>query len=158
MKTKLLTYGLKYGIALGLINSLIIYVTNIVIADNNPDNGGLTVLWLVIMTAVFYLVGYRTTSSGASVKTSASAAALAAFITLSLSLLAFGIIDNLFLDIVGQQYDKLTALKASGSTDMRAFINDNLIRGYLISAPFVIIGGYLAGTFGSGLSVKRKRT
>lgn len=146
--TKYSRLGIKYGLLLGLFNSLVIYLSNVVFPSNGPDNAALTAFWAIAMFAIFCFIGYRISFSGAKPKPSGHAAAVAAFVAFSLTILAFAVVDNAYLSVVSQQTDKITAFSNSHSNSLRSFINQGLLVGYLVGAPFVIITGFFAGKLG----------
>src|SRR5262249_54917371 len=72
-------------------------------------------------------------------------------------LLTFAVVDNLFLGIVSQQIDKITAFRdQTAYTSMRDFINVGLLEGALIALPFVALVGSFLGAVAS--LVRRRLT
>jgi hypothetical protein len=56
------------------------------------------------------------------------------------------VVDNVFLDIVGQQQVKIEGLARSGATSMRTYVNSGL------AVAFVVLTGFFA-VAGAGLAV-----
>ena len=80
------------------------------------------------------------------------AGAATALIAVAVVMAAFGLVDNLFLDVVSRQPDKIAAFHNGGYHSMRESINAGLLTGAIYGIPFVTVVGAGAGTVGALLS------
>jgi hypothetical protein len=73
-------------------------------------------------------------------------------------MLTFTIMDNLFLDIVSQQPDKLWGFQHQQTFHtMRDYVNDGLLRGALFVLPVMTLLGAGWGTIGASVRKLRLR-
>jgi hypothetical protein len=146
-----------FGLALGTLSAIAVTLTNIVIplmnrsaAGSDDDIGLLYPLIFLGLLTYFALsgavVGRR---RGGDPRTGAVAGGLTALIFVVMFMATFAIIDNLFIDVVGRQPDKLAGFSHSSFATMRDYVNDGLVRGALIGVPFLAIVGTLCGATGS---------
>ena len=145
------------GLGLGIVLSVLIVVTNIVIPvlpsrtlfmrqllDAVPGSMGWLALSLLWGIAGF-LASRRTTHLGAAVK----AGATLAFVSMALVMLTFVVINNLFLEIVSQQPDKIWGFQHSSYQSMRAYVNYGALRGLVLVLPVLTAcGGFVGGMAG----------
>ena len=78
-----------------------------------------------------------------------AATGLVAFVVV---ITAFAVVDNLFLDVVSRQPDKIAAFHNSGYHSMRESINAGLLTGAIFGIPFVTLLGAGAGALGALIS------
>jgi hypothetical protein len=101
---------------------------------------GILLLWTV--------AGYRAWRRGGELLAAVRAGALAALVSMGMVMATFFVIDNLFLDLVSRQPEKIWGFRHSGYQSMRAFINHGLLRGLLLALPVMTAFGAAAGALG----------
>ena len=127
-------------VGLGLATE--IYLSNVVFPDP-ADNDGVSVLvsYLVVFTALF-AVGLLAARAGASRRGQLAAGITAGAIIGALTIVSFLVVDNVWLDVVARQSQKIEGFAHSGATSMRAYVNRNLI------GPAVFFIGVFGGLGG----------
>ena len=154
MKRSLLLYAAAWGM---LLSGLVI-VTNVVFPSPNESDDEYAAWYIALYLALFLLfaIGGAVNSERARPRRSgAVGGAATALIVIGMVMLTFVVVDNLFLDIVSQQIDKITAFRnQTAYTSMRDFINAGLLRGALIVLPVVAL---LGGVLGAVASLIRSR-
>ena len=142
------------GLALGVALSVLIVVTNVVI----PVLPSRTLFIQQLLAAVPESIGWlglflcwgiagslasrRTTRFRTAVK----AGATVAFVSMAIVMLTFVVINNVFLEIVSQQPDKIWGFHHSSDPNMRAYINHGARRGLVLVLPVLTAcGGFVAG-------------
>jgi uncharacterized membrane protein len=126
--------------------SVEIVLSNVVFPSTS-DNDTIPVLasYLCIFAALV-VTGTFAARNGASRKGQVLAGMIAGMMIGALTIATFAIVDNVWLDIVGQQQTKLQGLARSGGGSMRDYVNAGLIRG----GVFLTV---LLGVLGAALSV-----
>ena len=147
-----------YALGWGALFSVLVVLTNVVFPSPNESDDEYTGWYIVLYLGLFLLfaIGGALNSERAHpLRSGAIGGAVSALIMVAMIMLTFIIIDNLFLDIVSQQIDKINTFRAQTTyTNMRDFINDGLLRGLVIVLPVVaIVGGFL----GAFVSLVRRR-
>jgi hypothetical protein len=142
-----------YALGWGALFSVLVVLTNVVFPSPNESDDEYTGWYIVLYLGLFLLfaIGGALNSERAHpLRSGVIGGAVSALIVVAMIMLTFIIIDNLFLDIVSQQIDKINTFRAQTTyTNMRDFINDGLLRGLVIVLPVVaIVGGFL-GAFAS---------
>jgi hypothetical protein len=67
---------------------------------------------------------------------------------MAITMLAFVAIDNLFLDVVSRQPEKIWGFQHSHEPSMRAYVNHGLLRGFCTVLPIQTAIGGLFGLLG----------
>ena len=145
--------ALIYAATWGLIFSVLVVLTNVVFPTPNESDDEYTGWYIALYLGLFLLFamgGALNSDRAHPLRSGAIGGAGSALIMVAMIMLTFLIIDNIFLDIVSQQIDKINAFHAQSTyTNMRDFINDGLLRGLVIVLPVVaVVGGFL-GAFAS---------
>jgi hypothetical protein len=131
-----------------------IVLTNVVFPTRQSHDGLWVPLGYLLIFAVFAFAGL--TPAGARSRVAAGAVAGAVFGVLNIA--TFVVVDNVFLEIVSQQENKIEGLRESGMTSMRAFINTNLVpAGIFMTVEFVVFGILLAVVGGAFYDLRRPR-
>ena len=146
----------RYGAVLGLTLAIAAFVINVVM----PLLPAPPAVWQRTLDAVPYAAGWiavgllwgvagflayrRTAELGAA----ARAGAIAALVSMAITMLAFVAIDNLFLDIVSRQPEKIWGFQHSHAPSMRAYVNQGLVRGFCFALPIQTAIGGLFGLLG----------
>ena len=153
-----LKIGLKFGLLLGIVNGVMIYLSNVTFASNASDNGALTAAWLLVMMAVFTFPGSEVSKQTKDNNQPYIAGAVTAAMAFLITMAIFFIVDNIYLNTVSQQADKIYAFNASGAVDMRSVINQGLLRGLLLGLPLAALVGSICGKFGAYVFAKRVKS
>jgi hypothetical protein len=146
----------RYGAALGLTLALTVFVINVVMPllpappaalqrwlDALPYAAG----WIGI-GLLWGLAGFLAYRRKAALGAAARAGAIAALVSMAITMLAFVAIDNLFLDIVSRQPEKIWGFQHSHAPSMRAYVNQGLVRGFCFVLPIQTAIGGLFGLLG----------
>lgn len=145
----------QWGLALGIGSAIVIVVTNVVLPTLGFDAidaapGGEAVLNAACFAATAFVWGLvaalagRETGVGASVR----AGAIVALVHISLVMLTFAVMNNLFFGIVSRQPDKIWGFIHSGDPTMRAYVNYAALRGLMLVLPIAVALGALCGATG----------
>ncbi len=141
-----------FGIVLGVISSIAVVFTNVIFTNNAPDNGSIiTIAYFgyFILIAIGGIIASRKTKS---LKDAAIGGAVTSFITAACILVTFIVVDNMFLNIVSQQSDKIWGFANQHTYHtMRDFINDDNMRSFITVLPIATIGGAFLGMLGRGI-------
>jgi hypothetical protein len=150
--------GLPFGALVAVVNVL----ANVVFPAAFDDNAGGP--WNLISVLVVYLGGFgylmaigargtrRSTTRYAGIKGGAAAG----FVIVTVIMLAFFAIDNLFFGTISQQPQKVLTFATSGQSSMRTFINLDLVRASLFTIPEWTIAGAMLGYLGGRVSAFRR--
>jgi hypothetical protein len=133
--------------------SVIVVLTNLVFPSPNESDDEYTGWYIVLYLGLFLLfaIGGAINSDRARpLRSGAFGGVVTALIIVGLIMLTFAVIDNVFLDIVSQQIDKINAFRAQTTyTNMRDLINSGLLLGTVVVLPVVAIVGAALGAFAS---------
>ncbi|HEY7336191.1 MAG TPA: hypothetical protein VH639_14980 [Bryobacteraceae bacterium] len=155
-----MTRDSKLAVAVGLIPTIAFTLHDLVF--QLPDSEGEASLGFFLtggsMLLVWGLLGYlavrsRSAVGVASIKTGA----IAGILSVGVFWLTFIVLNNLFIDRMSYEPDRIRAFKESGYAGMRAFVNSGMA-----TAPFIIfIAGLmciaaLAGIFGGMICSSRR--
>jgi hypothetical protein len=150
----------SFGLALGIVMSVAVVVTNVLFPSQESDSeyGLLYALVYFGLFALFSVGGYLASKSTHSLRSGAVGGAVTALLSIGLTMLTFIIIDNLFLDIVSQQPDKLWGFQHQQAFHtMRDYVNVGLLRGVLFVLPVMTLLGAVLGTIGASVRKLRLR-
>jgi hypothetical protein len=151
--------GACYGLAVAAILSTVFYLGNIVYATTK-DTDGIEVLfgWAGVF-AILGLAGQHAARRFREPLAPMIAGAVAGCIVALSIGVTFLILDNVYLDIIGQQEQKIAALANAGGGDMRAFLNQEVLRMFVLLVPVLtLIGaglGHVAGLLAQRRSAVR---
>ncbi|WP_027345669.1 hypothetical protein [Hamadaea tsunoensis] len=126
--------------------SLDIVLTNVVFPSTTDDDTVSVLGAYIAVFAVLAGIGYLAVRRGGALKTAALCGAIAGAVIGLLTIGTFLAVDNIWLDIVSRQPQKIQALADSGGGSMRASINRGLL-GALVGMPILL------GAFGTVFSV-----
>lgn len=144
--------NLRLGLLLGLLLSAAIVATNVVwpaMAGHPSADSDLSesIGWLVLI-AILCCAGYFTMGRTAKLRDAAIAGATISFVAIAMAMITFLVIDNLFLDIVAQQPEKIWLFQHSGFRDMRSYLNHTNLRAFWTALPVTAIFGGVCGIAG----------
>jgi len=142
------------GLVLGIMLSVAVVLTNVVFPGRESD-AEYGVPYPIFFLGLFFLFGvggYFASKAPKRMQSGAVGGAVTAFLSIGLTMLTFIMIDNLFLDIVSQQPEKIWGFQHQQAFHtMRAYVNDGLLRGVLIGLPIGTLFGALLGAIGGGV-------
>jgi hypothetical protein len=149
MKRSVLLYAALWGV----VFAIIVVLTNVVFPTPNESDDEYTGWYLVLYLGLFLLFaigGVINSERTHPLRSGAIGGAVAALIIVAMIMLTFVVVDNVFLDTVSQQIDKINAFDAQTTyTSMRDFINDGLLRGVVVVLPVVAVVGAFLGAIAS---------
>jgi hypothetical protein len=142
-----------YAAALGAVFALLVFLSNVTFADPTTSDDAYTGLILggyLVLFVLFAVGGVIASDAHAPVRSGALGGAVSGLIMVGMIMGAFAVVDNVFLSVVSQQVDKISAFHNQHTyTSMRAFINSGLLLGTLVVLPVVALGGGVLGALGS---------
>ena len=80
--------------------------------------------------------------------------ALTALLGMGLIIAMFALVDNIFLETVSQQVDKIRGFEQSHDVSMRSYINWSLLEGAIFVVPVLGVIGAASGGFGGLLAAR----
>jgi len=140
----------RLGLVLGVVLALGAAAGDVLLPLANGGTGGsddpapIAVVLLGLWGAAGYLAWQKTGRLAAA----ARAGAIVALLSMALTMLAFFVIDNLFLDLVSRQPEKIWLLRHSRYPGMRATLNAAHARGVLFVLPLLTLAGAVCGATG----------
>jgi hypothetical protein len=148
---------LTRGLALGVVLSLAVFATNVVL----PVLSSRTARWEQAMDAEPYvtagwlfvallwgMAGFAAYRRTADLRAAIRAGAMVALLSMAIVMVTFVVIDNVFLDIVSRQPEKIWGLRQSHAPDMRSYINHTFVKSFLLVLPVLTVAGALFGALG----------
>jgi hypothetical protein len=143
--------------------SALVVLTNVVFPTPNESDDEYTAWYLVVYLGLFLLfaIGGALNAERARPRRSgAVGGAATALLIVGMVLLTFAVVDNVFLNIVSQQVDKVTAFRNQSTyTTMRDYINAGLLRGAPAAVTFAaLVGGTLGALSGSYITPRFQYT
>jgi hypothetical protein len=99
----------------------------------------------------FVLVGFLTSRKTNRLLSGTWAGAITALLGAGIAMLTFFVVDNVWLDIVSHQIDKIYGFQHSTFHTMRYYINAGLLTGVVIVLPVMAGAGAACGTLGAAL-------
>lgn len=147
----------RYGLTLGAILSTLIVLSNVIFPSNDPDSSPMMLLSMLVIGAFIVGSSYHATIKSKNKRVAIKIGIITSVLGFSISMLTFLVMDNLFLDIVSKQSDKILGFAKSNASSMQAFINLGLLRGFLIGLPASAVFGSVCGYIGLKLSQRISR-
>ena len=144
--------NLKLGLLLGILMSVAIVATNVIwplLAGNpSPDNElSEGIGWLIVILIVF-AAGFFRIRRTSNLRDAAIAGGTITFVAFAMTMLTFLVIDNLFIDIVSRQSEKIWLFQRSGFADMRSYLNHSNLRALWTALPVITAFGAICGLAG----------
>jgi len=140
------------GLVTGIILSIAAVLANVVFPSHESDDE-YGMLYIVVYLGLFLLFGiggYFASKNSAGLKRSAIGGAVTALLSVGLMMLTFIMIDQLLLDIVSQQPDKLWGFQHQHTFHtMREYVDDGDRRGVMFVFPTVTLLGAVFGALGA---------
>jgi hypothetical protein len=140
------------GLIVAAVVALDIVVTNLIpaISDDGENLWGQIGVLVVYAGVIVFLTvtGARGSRRSTTRYAGGKAGAAAGFVIVTVAMLTFFAVDNLFLGVISRQPQKVVAFATSGESSMRTFINLNLATAALLMIPVVTVLGALLGSVG----------
>jgi hypothetical protein len=143
-----------FGLVLGVILMVVIVWSNVIVPSHESDDEyGAWYLAFYLGLFVYFGIagslasGRRRPTFGRSALTGAATALL----SVGIALLTFIVIDNLFLDIVMTQPDKMAGFANSGLSDARDYVNQGNLLAVVIALPVTMLIGAAFGALGGAI-------
>jgi hypothetical protein len=141
-----------FGLVLGAILMVLIVWSNVIVPSHESDDE-YTAWYLAFYLGLFVYFGV----AGAVFGRGALTGAVTALLSVGIALLTFIVIDNLFLDTVMTQPDKMAGFAASGMTSARDYVNQGN-PGIFVVLLFVMLIGAVCGALGGAIRSRVART
>jgi hypothetical protein len=149
---------LLYAAAWGVLLSGLVVLTNVVFptpSESDDEYAGWYIVLYLGLFLLFAIGGTINAERARPLRSGAIGGAATALIIVGMIMLTFAVVDNVFLDIVSQQIDKITTFRNQTTyTSMRDFINSGLLQGAFVALPF---GALVGGVLGALASLARRR-
>jgi hypothetical protein len=156
MRRRLFDAALRRGIFDGLLIAAVMAVVVVLAvvvfpagpneSDSDPEYVVELLGGYLLLGALFVVIGMRGGGRAGSVWGGVRAGAAAGFVIAVLAIVDYLVVNNLFFSIVSQQHDKRVVFASSGWTDMRAWVNVQLLTGAVFAVPVATI---VAGSLGA---------
>jgi hypothetical protein len=139
-----------FGLVLGAILIVLIVWSNVIVPSHESDDE-YTAWYAAFYLGLFAYFGLAGSLAGGrppKFGRSAWTGATTALLSVGIALLTFIVIDNLFLDTVMTQPDKMAGFAASGMTDARDYVNQSNAA-IVVVLPVIMSIGAVFGVLGS---------
>jgi hypothetical protein len=133
-----------FGLALSAVLVIGVVWSNVIVPSHESDDEytGWYVAFYLGLLGYFFLAGLLAEGRPDRVVSGAVTGAVTAVVLSLIVLTTFIVIDNLFLDVVMQQPDKLNGFRRSGLTSQRDYVNQGILAG-------VVVVPLMLGAFGA---------
>ena len=141
----------RYGFLLGAVAAPVIWLTQAVFPSTRPDDdaGPLIIRVYLCFFLYFAAAGFLAARKSHRLGDGFRVGALTALVGVGLIMAAFMLVDNLYLETVSQQVDKIWGFAHSNYASMRQYINWSLLNGVVFVLPVLtLLGGLLGGVGG----------
>jgi len=144
----------SFGLIVSAIIVVAIILTNVVFPNYGSDDYPAVGLMYLLYFIAFGITGYLSVKEKDNWLQGTKSGAIMGFTVMIIMIATYFIIDNLFLDIVSKQPEKIAYFQSSGFNTMRDSINFGLLKGLVFGSIMGTVFGAIFGTFGA---VVRKR-
>ena len=146
----------RFGLWMGACFAPLIVLSQAVFPSNRSDDEfGELILFVYLATFVYYgATGFFSVRKSNHLRDGMRIGAITAVIGMSLIVSVFVVVDNIFIETVSQQVDKIRAfqLHQSQYSSMRAYINWSMLKGSLFTLPVIGLIGAACGGLGGVLA------
>ena len=145
--------GVLFGLLLGIVAIGTIVWTNVLFPTFESDSEYETTyaIGYLALFLFFVLVGFLARRNTNRLLSGAWAGAITALLGAGIAMLTFFVVDNVWLDIVSHQVDKIYGFQHSTFHTMRDYINAGLLTGAVTVLPVMAGVGAAGGTLGAAL-------
>ena len=142
----------RLGLLLGALLSAAIVATNVIwpsfVGHPSPDNELSESIGWAVVIALVGGAGYFSVRSTSTLREAAIAGGAVSFIAFGIAMITFLVIDNLFLDVVSQQPEKIWLFQHSGFPTMQSYLNHTNLRALWTALPIITVFGAICGIIG----------
>jgi hypothetical protein len=141
----------RYGLYMGaLFLPLIVLSQAVFPSTRSDDEYGAMILCVHLAIFLYYgTAGFLGVRRSGRLRDGIRIGALTALVGIGLILATFVTVDNIFLETVSQQVDKIRGFERSHYASMRAYINWSMLEGAIFALPLsAAIGAALGGVGG----------
>ncbi len=145
--------GIFFGLLLGILAIGAIVWTNVLFPNFESDDA-YEVTYIITAVGIllfFALAGILASRQTNRLLSGTLAGAITAVLGFGIAMLTFFVVDNVWLDIVSHQVDKIYGFQHSTFHTMRDYINDGLLSGTVSVLPVMAVVGAICGTLGAAL-------
>lgn len=153
MKQEGVLQGVLFGLLLGVLAIGDIVWTNVLFPNFESDSeyGIMYAIGYLILFLFFVFVGFLGSRKTHRLLSGAWAGALTALLGLGITMLTFLVVDNVWLNVVSHQADKIYGFQHNSFHTMRDYINANVLAGMQAGLPLSASIGAACGTLGAAL-------
>lgn len=146
-------HGIGPGLFLGLLACGLILWTEVLFPNSDPYSAlGLSYpVSLGVLVLFLALVGLLASRQHKRLLSGTRAGAITALLGVGIAILTFFVVDNVWLDVVSHQVDKISGFQHSTYHSMRDYINAGLLWGVVTVLPVMAAVGAVCGTLGAAL-------
>jgi len=146
--------GVIFGLLLGILAIGPIIWTNVLFPSFESDSeyGSTYAIVYGLIFLFFAVVGFLASRKSTRILSGTWAGAMTALLGIGIIMMTYFVVDNLFLDIVGKQVDKLAGFHQSHFQTMRDYVNNGLLWGTITVLPVMAVVGAVCGTIGASVS------
>lgn len=102
-------------------------------STRSDDEYGTTILWIYLATFLYYgTAGFLGARRSGRPRDGIRISALTALVGMTLILATFAAVDNVFLETVSKEVDKIRGFERSHYASMRAYINWSMLEGAIV--------------------------
>lgn len=145
--------GVLFGLLLGVLAIGAIVWTNVLFPNVESDSEYETTyaIGYLMLFLFFVFVGFLASRQTRRLLSGAWAGALTALLGFGITMLTFLVVDNVWLNVVSHQADKIYGFQHNTFPTMRDYINAGLLSGALAGLPLSAGIGAACGTLGAAL-------
>jgi len=144
----------SFGLIVSAIMVVAIVLTNVVFPQYFTDDYPAVGLMYLLYFIAFGITGYLSVKEKDGLIRGTKSGAIMGFTVMIIMIATYFIIDNLFLDIVSKQPEKIAYFQNGRFKTMRDSINFGLLKGLIFGSIMGTVFGAIFGTIGAGI---RKR-
>jgi hypothetical protein len=143
--------GVLFGLLLGILAMGTIVWTNVLFPTFPSESDSAHVIGSLTLFLFFVLAGLLASRQTNRLLSGTWAGAITALLGVGIAMLTFFVVDNVWLDIVRHQGDKIYGFQHSTFHTMRDYINATRLRGLVTVLPVMVGAGAVVGTLGAAL-------
>jgi hypothetical protein len=145
----------SFGLATSAVIVVAIILSNVVFPNYGGDDYPAVGLMYLAYFIAFVVTGYLSVKENDSLVQGTRAGAIMGFTVMIIMTATFFVIDNVFLDIVSKQPEKIEFFRNGSFNTMRESINFGLLKGLVFGSIMGTVFGAIFGTIGAGVKKLR---
>ena len=141
----------RYGLYMGAVFLPLIVLSQAVFPSTRSDDEFGTIIRCIYLATFLYYgtSGFLAVRRSGRPRDGIRIGALTALVGMALILATFVAVDNIFLETVSRQVDKIRGFERSHYASMRAYLNWGMLEGAVVGLPvFAVIGAAFGGVGG----------